>query len=200
LQKWSTVPNGETMRGKALVGFRFGANLGGQFLGDGSAEIIPKEVFPIGVLRVWSKATLKSLLVPGGILLLGVAVLLYSGWLTLALPALSFLYYCALIGGMLLAWRFHSSRSFFALVVLFLTQEAIALFGAGHFSPGTSGWTAVQASAVLVPLDFVLIVRLRDCPRFPPERITRLPQLWFLYRDMLWCCLPPQAFSCWCGF
>jgi GGDEF domain-containing protein len=150
------------MRGKALVGFRFGANLGGQFLGDGSAEIIPKEVFPIGVLRVWSKATLKSLLVPGGILLLGVAVLLYSGWLTLALPALSFLYYCALIGGMLLAWRFHSSRSFFALVVLFLTQEAIALFGAGHFSPGTSGWTAVQASAVLVPLDFVLIALMQE--------------------------------------
>src|SRR5579872_3330644 len=50
---------------------------------------------------------------PGGLLLLGVAVLIYSGWLTLALPALSFLYYCALIGGMLLAWRFHSSRIFF---------------------------------------------------------------------------------------
>ena len=78
-----------------------------------------------------AKRHLKSLLVPGGILLLAVAVLVYSGWLTLALPALSFLYYCALIGGMLLAWRFHSSRIFFALVVLFLAQQAIALSGAG---------------------------------------------------------------------
>ena len=70
---------------------------------------------------------------------LGVAVLVYSGWLTLALPALSFLYYCSLIGGMLLAWRFHSSRIFFALVVLFLAQEAIALFGGGgHVVPGTA--------------------------------------------------------------
>jgi diguanylate cyclase (GGDEF)-like protein len=111
---------------------------------------------------VWSKTTLKSLLVPGGILLLGVAVLLYSGLLTLALPALSFLYYCALTGGMLLAWRFHSSRIFFALAILFLAQEAVALFGGGRFSPGTSGWTAVQAAAVLVPLDFVLIALMQE--------------------------------------
>jgi diguanylate cyclase (GGDEF)-like protein len=113
-------------------------------------------------LRLWSQTTLKSLVVPGGVLLLGVVVLVYSGWLTLALPALSFLYYCALVGGMLLAWRFHSSRSFFALLVLFLAQEAIALFGGGHASPGTPGWTAVQAVAVLVPLDFVLIALMRE--------------------------------------
>ncbi len=113
-------------------------------------------------MRVWSKTTLKSLLVPGGILLLGVAVLVYSGWLTLALPSLSFLYYCALIGGMLLAWRFHSSRIFCALVVLFLALEAIAAFGGGHVSPGTPGWTAVGATAVLVPLDFVLIALMHE--------------------------------------
>ena len=112
-------------------------------------------------LRVWSKTTLKSLLVPGGILLLGVAALVYSGWLTLALPALSFLYYCALIGGMLLAWRFHSSRSFFALVVLFLAHQAITFFGGGHGSSG-AGWTALQAAAVLVPLDFVLIALMQE--------------------------------------
>ena len=113
-------------------------------------------------MRVWSKTTLKSLLVPGGILLPGVAILLYSGWLTLSLPSLSFLYYCALMGGLLLAWRFHSSRILCALVVLFLAQEAIPLFGGGHVSPGTPGWTAVQAVAVLVPLDFVLIALMNE--------------------------------------
>jgi diguanylate cyclase (GGDEF)-like protein len=111
---------------------------------------------------VWSKTTLKSLLIPGGILLLGVAVLVSSGWLTLALPALSFLYYCALIGGMLLAWRFHSSRSFFALVVLFLAQEAIALSAGTVAVSGTPGWTAVQAAAVLVPANFVLIALMQE--------------------------------------
>ena len=113
-------------------------------------------------MRVWSKTTLKSLLVPGGVLLLSVAVLMYSGWLTLALPSLSFLYFCALVGGMLLAWRFHSSRTFFALVVLFLAQEAIAGFGGGHIFPGTPGWTALQAAAVLVPLNFVLIAMMHE--------------------------------------
>jgi GGDEF domain-containing protein len=111
---------------------------------------------------MWIKTTLKSLAVPGGILLLSVALLAYSGWLTLALPALSFLYYCALFGGMLLAWRFHSSRIFFALLVLFLAQQAIALFGGGHVSPGTPGWMAVQAVAVLVPLDFVLVALMHE--------------------------------------
>ena len=111
---------------------------------------------------MWSRAILKSLAVPGGVLLLGVALLLYSGWLTLALPALSFLYYCALIGGMLLAWRFHSSRSFFALLVLFLAQGAIALFAEGRVSPGTPVWVALEAIALLVPLDFVLIALMQE--------------------------------------
>ena len=106
---------------------------------------------------MWSATTLKSLIVPGGILLLGVAVLMHSGWLTLPLPALSFLYYCALAGGMLLAWRFHSSRTFFALLTLFLAQQAITIFEAGHAVPGTPGWTALRAAAVLVPLNLVVI-------------------------------------------
>jgi hypothetical protein len=113
-------------------------------------------------LRMWSKTTLKSVAVPGGVLLLSAAVLVYSGWLTLALPALSFLYYCALLGGMLLAWRFHSSRTFFALLVLFLAQEAIVVFGGGYVSQGTPGWAAIQAVAVLVPLDFVLIALMQE--------------------------------------
>ncbi len=110
---------------------------------------------------LWSR-TLKPLLVPGGILLFGVAVLVYSGWLTLALPALSFLYYCALIGGMLLAWRFHSSRIFFALLVLFLAQQAVTLFGGGHAATAAPAWTALQAATVLVPLDFVLIALMHE--------------------------------------
>lgn len=111
-------------------------------------------------MRVWSKTTLKSLLIPGGVLFFGVALLASTGWLTLTLPAISFLYYCALAGGMLLAWRFHTSRIFFALVVLFLAQEAIAL--GGHVALGTPGWTALEAAAMLVPLDFVLIALMQE--------------------------------------
>ena len=164
MQKWRSVSNREIrgdFRGCASLLLRTSA---ANSFAAAAPAIIRREFFSnwSHALRVWSKTTLKSLLLPGGILLLGVAVLMYSGWLTLALPALSFLGYCALIGGMLLAWRFHSSRIFFALVVLFLAQEAIALFGGGHVAPGTAGWTAVQAAAVLVPLDFVLIALMHE--------------------------------------
>src|SRR5436305_6348423 len=81
------------------------------------------------------------------------------GWLTLALPALSFVYYCAVAGGMLLAWRFHSSRIFLLLFVLFLAEGAISLWG-GRQLPLLM--TAVDAVAVLVPLDFVLIALMHE--------------------------------------
>ncbi|HET6175707.1 MAG TPA: GGDEF domain-containing protein [Candidatus Sulfotelmatobacter sp.] len=93
---------------------------------------------------------------------MAVMILVYSGWLTLALPALAFLDYCALLGGMLLAWRFHSGRSFLALLVLFLAQQAIAVFAGGQISTGTPAWTALQAVALLVPLNFVLIALMQE--------------------------------------
>lgn len=99
---------------------------------------------------------------PGGILLLAVALLDYSGWLTLTLPALSFLYYCGLIGGLLLAWRFHSSRIFFALCVLFLSGQAVSLFGGAQPSLTAAGTAAVHAIALLLPLNFLLIALMQE--------------------------------------
>ncbi len=112
-------------------------------------------------MHLWSRTTLKSLVVPGGILLMGIAVFAHSSWLTLPLPAINFLLYCALVGGMLIAWRFHSTRAFSALVVLFLAQQAVGVFGA-HVLPGKPGLSGLQAVAVLVPLDFVLIALMSE--------------------------------------
>ena len=102
---------------------------------------------------------MRSLLLPGGALLLGVVALVSLGWLTLALPALSFLYYCAIAGGMLLAWRFHSSRIVLAVSILFMAEGAIAVWG-GAYLPVLI--TAADAVAVLVPLDFVLIALMQE--------------------------------------
>lgn len=110
-------------------------------------------------LHWMSKATLRFLLVPGGALLFGVVALLSVGWLNLAPPAVNFLYYCAIGGGMLLAWRFHSSRIFLAICVLFLAETAVAVWGAGQLPVVT---TAVRAVAVLVPMDFVLITLMHE--------------------------------------
>ena len=127
----------------------------------GSPEIISSG--PLNeIVDAWNKSTLKSLLVPGGLVLLAIAGVLHTGVLTLALPGLTFLYYSAVAAGLLLAWRFHSSRVFFALIVLFLAQQAIALFGAGHVPITGSGRTALEAVAVLLPLNFVGISLMRE--------------------------------------
>ena len=129
-------------------------------------------------MRVLSLGTLKSLFIPGGVWLLGAVLLVYSGWLTLALPVLSFLYYCALAGGMLLAWRFHSSRIFLSLLVIFLAQQA-AVVSAGQppFIPAT-----LVALAVLVPVNFVLITMMHE-RGFSLESVA--PVLLFLFVQSL---------------
>lgn len=108
-------------------------------------------------LRFFNRAALKALLVPGGVLFLAVAALANSNWLTLALPALSFLYYCALVGGILLAWRFHSSRTFLSLLVLFLAQQAASFAGGQSYVQ-----TTIQALAILIPVNFILIALMHE--------------------------------------
>lgn len=102
---------------------------------------------------------MKRLLLPGGLLFLVGVALGSSRWPVLALPALSFVYYCALGGGMLLAWRFHSSRIFFCLSILFLAEGAIVLFGGVQFALITA---SVRAVAVLVPFNFLLIAFMHE--------------------------------------
>lgn len=108
-------------------------------------------------MEPWSRSTLKSLVAPGGLLLFGVALLLHTGILTLALPGLTLAYYSAITVGLLLAWRFHSSRVFFAVLVVFLAQQAIALFSIGLSSLTASGRIAFAAVALLLPLNFVML-------------------------------------------
>ena len=110
----------------------------------------------------WSKTALKSLLLPGGLLLLVVAGLLHGGLLTLAVPTLTLLYRAALVAGMLLSWRFRSTRTFFALLVLFLAQQSLGLFAAGRVPAPEARRTVVEAVGLLLPLNFVLLSLARE--------------------------------------
>ena len=113
-------------------------------------------------MHVLSKSTLKFFLVPGGIVLPAAILMAHSGWVAFSPPALTFLYYCAVLGGMLLAWRFHSSRTVLALLVLFLAGQTIAVSGAFLKSMSAPAWSALQAVAVLVPVNFVLIATIDE--------------------------------------
>lgn len=100
---------------------------------------------------------MKSLLTPG-ILLAAVALLLHSGLLPVSPALVLFAFYFALLAGLLLAWRFHSSRVFLALLVLFLGQQAVFHFSSlptsAHHSPANS---ALAAVGVLLPLNFIFL-------------------------------------------
>jgi len=102
---------------------------------------------------------MKSLLTPG-IFLLAVAILLHAGLVTPSPAFVNYAFYTALLAGLLMAWRFHSTRIFSALVVLFLSQAALSYFCpmlGGHFIVSKSGSTAIATVGLLLPLNFVLL-------------------------------------------
>jgi diguanylate cyclase (GGDEF)-like protein len=99
---------------------------------------------------------MKSLLTPG-VCLLAVAALLHTGLLAPNITLVTYAFCGATIVGLLLAWRFHSSRIFFALLALFLAQQAIEYFSKGHVATSGPGSTALAAIGLLLPLNFVLL-------------------------------------------
>ena len=109
-----------------------------------------------------SKGTLKSLFVPGGILLLAAVVLLSGGFLSISAAAVDFYYYSVFVAGILLAWRFHASRVLFALGMLLMAHRAVEFFSAGRALATGPGRIAFEAICFLVPLNFIVTPLLRE--------------------------------------
>src|SRR5512142_821922 len=99
------------------------------------------------------RRTLLSLSVPGGVLLAVMTLLLSWDLTSLGTPPLVDFYRYAVLGaGLLLAWRFSSSQSFIALLMLGLANAGLLLAA----SQGTT-LTARNAIAVLLPLNLVVL-------------------------------------------
>ena len=96
-------------------------------------------------------------MVPGGLLLLAAAALLALG-VPLSTPALTLLFYVGCIAGVLLSFRFRSSRALLALLFLFLTQRAVAFFSPGRMSPIGPGHVALEVVSVFLPINFLLLI------------------------------------------
>src|SRR5579864_3787435 len=116
----------------------------------------------IPALDLGSKGTLKSLFVPGGILLLAAVILLSSGVLPVSAAAVDFYYYAVFAAGILLAWRFHSSRVLSALVILLLAHRAIEFFSAGRVASVGPGRIAFDTIAFLLPINFIVLSLARE--------------------------------------
>ena len=110
--------------------------------------------------------TWKAWLVPGGLLLALAAALVRSSLFVQVAPSLSFYYVGVFAGGLLLAWRFNSSRVLFSLLVLLLAHRAVEFFAAGQVLAGSvhagPGRMAVALAALLIPLNFIVFASMRE--------------------------------------
>ena len=113
-------------------------------------------------MDVWNKRTLISLAFPAGILLLAAVLLLETGLVPLSASVIDFYYYAVFLSGILLAWRFHSSRVLFALLTLLLAHRSLEFFAAGSLSSTGPGRIAFEAIAFLLPLNFVILSVVRE--------------------------------------
>ena len=89
---------------------------------------------------------MKSLLTPA-IWILAVAILLHTGLVTPSAALITFAFYAALIAGLLIAWKFHSSRIFCALLVLLLAEQGISYYSGGHVAASGPGSTAMWSAS-----------------------------------------------------
>jgi diguanylate cyclase (GGDEF)-like protein len=110
--------------------------------------------------------TWKAWLVPGGLLLALAAALVNSSLFVQVAPSLSFYYVAVFAAGLLLAWRFNSSRLLFSLLALLLAHRAVAFFSNGPLQTANvltgPGRTALALAALLIPLNFIVFAQMRE--------------------------------------
>ncbi len=105
--------------------------------------------------------TLLSFVVPGGALLIGALVLAHVPAAHATAPyAMNILMWLALLGALLMAWRFHSSRVMFAAVVLFLADGGLVLLARASAPAANAGFALL---ALLVPLNLVFFSVIGEC-------------------------------------
>jgi GGDEF domain-containing protein len=108
----------------------------------------------------------KAWLVPGGLLLALAASLVNSSLFFQIAPSLGFYYFAVFAAGVLLAWRFNSSRVLFSLLALLLAHRAVNFFATGPLATQSvrsgPGHTAVALAALLVPLNFIVLAQMRE--------------------------------------
>ena len=105
-------------------------------------------------MELLTKKSLNSLFLPGGVILLGSILLLDTKWIALSQSGVNFFYYAAFVAAGLLAWRFHSTRILFSVIVLLIGHHAVQFYsqrGAGL------GLVAFEAIALLIPLNLAFL-------------------------------------------
>jgi diguanylate cyclase (GGDEF)-like protein len=120
---------------------------------------------------------IRSLFLPGGVILLAAFLLLKATFVPLSPSGVNFFYYAVFIAAGLLAWRFHSTRILFSVLILLLAHHAIVFLSDSHGISREPGRTAFEAVSLLIPLDFIFLT-------FFPERSSE-GSTWFGFGVLL---------------
>ena len=110
----------------------------------------------------WNSAAWKSLLVPGAVLVLAAVAVLQGGWPAFSSAAIDSYYYVGFGAGLLLAWRFNSSRVLFTLLTLLLSHRALVFFAGASNSVSGPGRIAFELVGLLLPLNFIALSKMRE--------------------------------------
>ncbi|HZP63320.1 MAG TPA: GGDEF domain-containing protein [Terriglobales bacterium] len=143
----------------------------------------------------WHTNSLKIWFVPGGVLLLVTAGILGAPGLSISSQAVDFYYYSVFCAGVLLAWRFHSTRVLFALLTLVLGHHAMEFFSAGHPLSIGPGRIAYEAMALLVPTNFLFLSLWKERGFVAPAIASRLVLLFIESVFVAVLCRPGETMS-----
>lgn len=146
-------------------------------------------------MNFWSPRTLKSLVLPGGIFLLAASVVFRGAFGPIPSAAVVFSFYAVFAAGILLAWRFHSSRILFALSTVFLGHRALEFFSSGRIASSGTGRIALEAVAFLLPLNFVAFSLFRERGLVVPAILPRLALLFFESIFVAIICRPEETIA-----
>jgi diguanylate cyclase (GGDEF)-like protein len=130
-------------------------------------------------VNFWSPKTFRSLVLPGALFLVAACIVFQGAFGTIPTAAVHFYFYSIFIAGMMLAWRFHSSRILFALCTVFLAQRALEFFSSGRASSAGPGRIALEAVAFLLPLNFIAFSVFRERGLVFPAILPRMALLFF---------------------
>ena len=130
-------------------------------------------------MNFWSPKTFKSLVLPGALFLVAACIVFQGAFGSIPSAAVHFYFYSIFAAGILLAWRFHSSRILFALCTVFLAQRALEFFSSGRITSAGPGRIALEAVAFLLPLNFIAFSVFRERGLVLPAILPRIALLFF---------------------
>jgi len=130
-------------------------------------------------VNFWSPKTFKSLILPGALFLVAACIVFQGAFGSIPSSVVHFYFYSIFAAGILLAWRFHSSRILFALCTVFLAQRALEFFSSGRPTTAGPGRIALEAVSLLLPLNFIAFSVFRERGLGFPAILPRMALLFF---------------------